>query len=144
MQHQIPFKHIFWSNYHLSNFFWKSLMSNKSILERKSKYLNSMRVFPFFISFFCWNETTTKSSTKEDRRKMENCKADNITEKLFRSYWKESKLSLCKKHLYRDLYINSCSLDVSAIKNALLKHLQIYSRIPIVGAVQFFGMEIHP
>ena len=75
-------------------------MSNKSILERKSKYLNSMRVFPFFISFFCWNETTTKSSTKEDRRKMENCKADNIAEKLFRTYWKWRNLSLCKKHLY--------------------------------------------
>ena len=75
---------------------------------------------------------------------MENCKADNIAEKLFRSYWKESKLSLCKKHLYRDLYINSCSLDVSAIKNALLKHLQIYSRIPTVGAVQVFSLEIDP
>ena len=59
-----------------------------------------MSVFPFFISFFCWNETATKSSTKEDRRKMENCKADNIAEKLFRSYWKWGNLSLCKKHLH--------------------------------------------
>ena len=84
-----------------------------------------------------------KSSTKEDRRKMENCKADNITEKLFRSYWKQGKLSLYKKHLYRGLYINSCSLDVSAIKNALLKHLQIYSKILTVGAVQVFSLEIH-
>ena len=88
LQPQIPLKHIFWPNYHLSNFFWKSLTSSKSILERKSKYLNSTRVFPFFISFFCWNETSTKSSTKEDRRKMEYCKANNIAEKLFGSYWK--------------------------------------------------------
>ena len=69
-------------------FLWKSLTSNKSILQRKSKYLNYIRVFPFFISFFCWNETNTKSSVKEERRKMENCKADNTAEKLFRSYWK--------------------------------------------------------
>ena len=31
-----------------------------------------------------------KSSIKEDTRKMENCKADNIPEKVFnRSYWKK-------------------------------------------------------
>ena len=88
LQHQIPFKHIFWSSYHLPNFFWKSLTSNNSMLERKSKYLNFIRVFPFFISFFCWNETNTKFSIKEDRRKMENCKVDIFAEKLFRSYWK--------------------------------------------------------
>ena len=58
-----------------------------AILERKSKYLNSTRVLPFFMSFSCWNETNTKSSKKEDRRNMENCKPDNIAEKLFRSYW---------------------------------------------------------
>ena len=75
---------------------------------------------------------------------MENCKADNIAEKRFRSYWKKSKLSLCKKHLYQGLYINSCSLDVSAIKNALLKHLQIYSRIPTAGEAQVFSLEVHP
>ena len=113
---------IFWSNYYLSNFLRKSLTSNKSVLQRKSKYLNSIRVFPFFISFFCWNETNTKSSIKEYRRKMENCKAGNIAEKIFRSYWKQGKLSLCKNHLYQGLSINSCSVDVRAIKNALLKH----------------------
>ena len=79
LQYQIPFKHIFWSNYHLSNFFWKSLTSNKSIFERKSKYLNSIRASPFFISFSCWNETNTNSSIKEDRRKMENCNIKPIT-----------------------------------------------------------------
>ena len=31
---------------------------------------------------------------------MENCKDDNIADKLFRSNWKQGKLSLCKKHLY--------------------------------------------
>ena len=34
---------------------------------------------------------------------MENCNADNIAEKLFRSYWKLGQLSLCKKHLYQGL-----------------------------------------
>ena len=53
------------------------------MLQQKSKYLNSIRVFPFFISFFCWNEINKKSSIKEDMRKMENRKADNIPEKRF-------------------------------------------------------------
>ena len=88
LQQQIPFKHIFSSKNHPSNFFRKSLTWNKPYLERKSKYLNSIRVFPFFISFFCWNETNTKFSIKEDRRKMENCKVDIFADKLFRSYWK--------------------------------------------------------
>ena len=34
---------------------------------------------------------------------MENCKADNITDKLLRSNWKWGKLSMCKKHLYQGL-----------------------------------------
>ena len=53
------------------------------MLEQKSKYLNSIRVFPFFISFFCWNEINKKSPIKEDTAKMENHKADNIPEKRF-------------------------------------------------------------
>ena len=66
------------------------------MLKEKSKYLNSIRVFPFFISFFCWNEINKKSpikedtrkienckAIKEDTRKMENCKANNIPEKRF-------------------------------------------------------------
>ena len=57
--------------------------------------MNSIRVFPFFISFFCWNEINKKSPIKEDTRKiknckaieedtrkMENCKADNIPENI--------------------------------------------------------------
>ena len=75
---------------------------------------------------------------------MENCKADNIAEKRFRSYWKKSKLSLCKKHLYQGLYINSCSVDVSAIKNVLLKHLQIYSKprnSPLVSFSRIFSIR---
>ena len=72
---------------------------------------------------------------------MENFKADNIAEKRFRSgvtqggQSKQGKLSLCKKHLYQGLSINSCSVDISAIKNALMKHQQIYSKIPTVSAV---------
>ena len=53
---------------------------------------------------------------------MENCKADNIADEFLRSYWKWGKSSLCKKHLYLGLSINSYSVDLSAIKNALLKH----------------------
>ena len=36
---------------------------------------------------------------------MENCKAANTADKLFRSYWKWSKLSLCKKYFYQGLSI---------------------------------------
>ena len=46
-----------------------SLTSSKSILAQKSKYLNSIRVLPFFLSFFCWNEINKKSS-REDTRKI--------------------------------------------------------------------------
>ena len=52
------------------------------MFKQKSKYLNCIRVFLFFISFFCWNEINKKKSLiKEDTRKMENHKADNIPEK---------------------------------------------------------------
>ena len=47
----------------------------------KNKYLNSIMVFAFSISFFCWNEITKKSSIKEDTRKMENCKANHILDR---------------------------------------------------------------
>ena len=53
------------------------------MLKQKSKYLNSIRVFPFLVSFVCWNEMNKKSSIKEDTRKMENRKADNMPEKHF-------------------------------------------------------------
>ena len=43
--------------------------------------MNSIRVFAFSISFFCWNEITKKSSIKEDTRKMENCKANHILDR---------------------------------------------------------------
>ena len=59
--------------------------NSNPVLEQKSKYLNSIRVFTFFISFFCWNEIN-KSLMKEDTRKMENCKADNIPESS--SHWR--------------------------------------------------------
>ena len=43
--------------------------------------MNFIRVFPFFISFFCCNEISKKSSIKEDTRKMENCKANHILDR---------------------------------------------------------------
>ena len=42
----------------------------------------------FYFIFFAEMKQTQKSSIKEDRRKIKNCKADNIAEKLFRIYWK--------------------------------------------------------
>ena len=39
--------------------------------------------------------------------------------------------------------MNSCWVDASAIKNALLKHKQIYSKIAKVGAVQVLSLELH-
>ena len=71
-------------------FLLKPLTLNKSILKQKRKYLNSIRLFPFFISFYYWDEINQKSSIKEDTRKMKNCKADNIPEKRFfyKIYWK--------------------------------------------------------
>ena len=98
----------------------------------------------FYFIFFAEMKQTQKSSIKEDRRKIKNCKADNIAEKLFRIYWKQDKSSLCKKHLYQGLSLNSWSVDVGAIKNALLKHQQIYLKIPTVGGVQVFTLELHP
>ena len=53
------------------------------MLVQKSKYLNSIRVFPFFILFFYLNEINKKSWITEHTRKMENCKADNTPEKRF-------------------------------------------------------------
>ena len=76
---------------------------------------------------------------------MENCKASNIAENLFyKSYWKYGNSSLIKKHLYKGLSINSCSVNVSAIKNALSKHQQICSKIPTISAVHVFNPELHP
>ena len=48
-----------------------------------------------------------------------------------------------KKRLYKGLSINSCSVDVSAIKNTSSKQ-QIRSKIPTVSAVQVFSTELHP
>ena len=55
-------------------FLLKSLMSNKSIFEKKVKIL------PFFISILCWNGIN-KKSIKKDMRKMENCKTNHILDR---------------------------------------------------------------
>ena len=47
------------------------------------------------------------------------------------------------KGLYKGLSINSCSMDVSAIKNTLSKQ-KIRSKIPTISAVQDFSTERHP
>ena len=70
-----------------------------------------------------------KFSIKEDTRKMDQ---GNF---FHRSYWKQGKWSLSKKHLYKGFSKNSCSIDLNDIKNALLKHQQIGSKIPTINSV---------
>ena len=88
LQYQIPFKHIFWSNYHLSNFFWKFWRQTNLLSSEKVNICSPSGYFPFVLHFSFWNETNTKSSITKDRKKMKNCKADNIAEKLSKSYLK--------------------------------------------------------
>ena len=66
MQHQILFKHIFWSNYRLSIFYLKSLTSGKSILELN--IWTPSGYFPFLISFFCLNEINKNLQEKTRER----------------------------------------------------------------------------
>ena len=47
-----------------------------------------------------------------------------------------------KKHAYKGLSINSCSVDVTAIKNTWSKQI-ICSKIPTISAVQVFSTELH-
>ena len=70
MQQQILFKHIFWSNYHLSNFFWNLWRQTNRYSSKKVNIWTPSGYFPFFISFFCWNEINKKSSMREDTRKI--------------------------------------------------------------------------
>ena len=59
------------------------MQKNAIFIFQKINFLNYtfhtriIRVFPFSILFFCWNEINKKSSIKE------NCKADNFPEKRF-------------------------------------------------------------
>ena len=60
LQHQITFKHMFWWNFHLSNFFWNlRILHVKQIIHfTQVKTVNiwiQFGCFPFLISFFCWN-----------------------------------------------------------------------------------------
>ena len=65
LQHQILFKHIFWLNYHVSNFFWNLWCQTNQYSSKTVNIWTASVYFPFFISFFCWNETNKKPS-KED------------------------------------------------------------------------------
>ena len=70
LQYQIPFKHIFWSNYHLSNFSWKFWRQTNLLSSEKVNICSPSGYFPFVFHFSFWNETNTKSSIKKDRKKM--------------------------------------------------------------------------
>ena len=62
---------------------------------------------------------------------MENCKADNIAEKFFTEVTGNKGLS-----------VNSCFVDVGAIRNTSLK--QVRSKIPTASAVEVVSTELHP
>ena len=68
LQHQISFKHIFLSNYHLSNFFWYLWRQTNRYSSKKVNTWTPSGYFPFFISFFCWNEINKKLQEKTRER----------------------------------------------------------------------------
>ena len=80
LQHQTLFKHIFWSYYQLSKFFWNLWRQTNLCSSKKVNIWTSLGFSPFFQFPVKINK---KPSIKEDTRKMENCKADNIPEKRF-------------------------------------------------------------
>ena len=69
----------------------------------KSKYLSSIRVFPFFISFFCWNEIKKKPSIKVSRR--DGCRETFLAEVTGNSV---------SNHYARNIYIKAC-LKIAAL-----------------------------
>ena len=69
----------------------------------KSKYLSSIRVFPFFISFFCWNEIKKKPSIKVSRR--DGCRETFLAEVTGNSV---------SDHYARNIYIKRC-LKIAAL-----------------------------
>ena len=58
LQYQIPFKHIFWSNYHLSNFFWKFWRQTNLLSSEKVNICSPSGYFPFVLHFSFWNKQT--------------------------------------------------------------------------------------
>ena len=112
LQHQILFKMHFLIKLPSVKFLLKSLMSNKSILEKKVNICTLSGYFPFFISFFCWNEIGKKSSIKVDMRKMENCKTNHILDRSSCrrcSVRKDVLKNFAKflgKHLCQDLFMS--------------------------------------
>ena len=156
-----PFKHIFWSSYHLSNFFWNIWQKANWCSSKKVNIWTPSGYFLFFISYFHWN-AINKNFSRVDTRKIRSSRLSLQAATLLKnrlchrcfpvnfakflgtpflttppvaaSYrWKivkpitlqrnflTLKWSLCKKHLYKALSINSCSMDVRAIKNTSSK-----------------------
>ena len=69
----------------------------------KSKYLSSIRVFPFFVSFFCWNEIKKRPSIKVSRR--DGCRETFLAEITGNSV---------SDHYARNIYIKRC-LKIAAL-----------------------------
>ena len=70
----------------------------------KSKYLSSNKIFPFFISFFCWNEIKKKPSIKVSRR--DGCRETFLAEVTGNSV---------SDHYARNIYIKRC-LKIAALR----------------------------
>ena len=109
--------------------------------------MNSIRIFPYFISFFCWKEVNKKSPIKEDTRKIKNCKAikedmrkmenskaNNIPEKHFLQKLLEIGVS---DHYARNIYIKV------SLKIAGSYWHQKYFTKPLALANLFENIEAH-
>ena len=81
LQHEILFKHIFWSNYHLPNFFWNLWRQTNRYPCKKVSIWTPSGYFPFFISFFCWNEINKKSSREDTEKIRSSTSAWNFIKK---------------------------------------------------------------
>ena len=71
MQHQAPLKHIFWSNCHLSDFFWNLWGQTNRCSSKKVNIWTLSGYFPFFISFFSWKWNKQEIFKRRTRERSE-------------------------------------------------------------------------
>ena len=84
--------------------------------------LNWIRIFPFFISFFCWNKINKESSIKEYRGKMESCKTNHILDRsshqwcsvrkgILRNFAKFTRKHICQRFFFNKVAGLSLIID---------------------------------
>ena len=84
LQHQIPFKHIFWSSYYLTISKISFEIFDIKKIDTQAKKVNiwiPLGSFPFFISFFYWNEKTRNFQEKTPERSEAVASAYNFIKK---------------------------------------------------------------